>query len=374
MKVPFLDLTAAYQSQKAEIDQAVARVLERTDFILGESVAAFEREFAAYCEAPLAVGLASGLDAIKLGLRACGIGPGDEVICPAHTFIATLFGISAVGAVPKLVEVDDDSCNINPDLIEAAITPRTKAIIAVHLYGRPAEMDRIKEIAQRHQLLVLEDAAQAHGARYQGQRVGSFGRFAAFSLYPAKNLGAFGDGGVLVTGDAALAEKVSALRNYGCTVKYHHTEMGENSRLDTLHAAILRVKLKRLDETNHLRRLAADRYREKLSGIEGLRLPAHPQGADHVYHLFVVRTARRDALVAHLQKNGIGCVVHYPVPCHLQPCYKGLGYVEGDFPVTERICREALSLPLYPEISKQQIDAVVDVVRNFFKSPAIPAR
>jgi dTDP-3-amino-3,4,6-trideoxy-alpha-D-glucose transaminase len=370
MKVPFLDLKAAYQSQKAEIDQAIAGVLERTDFILGESVAAFETEFAAYCEAPHAVGLGSGLEAIKLGLRACGIGPGDEVICPAHTFIATLFGISGVGALPKLVEVDDDSCNINPDLIEAAITPRTKAIIVVHLYGRPAEMDRVHEIAQRHHLLVFEDAAQAHGARYHGKRVGSFGKFAAFSLYPAKNLGAFGDGGVLVTGDTDLAKKVSAYRNYGCTIKYHHTEMGENSRLDTLHAAICRVKLKQLDETNRLRQLVADQYREKLSGIEGLQLPAPPDGADHVYHLFVVRTARRDALVAHLQKNDIGCVVHYPVPCHLQPCYKNLGYVEGDFPVTERICREVLSLPLYPEISKQQIDAVVDVVRNFFKSSA----
>jgi dTDP-4-amino-4,6-dideoxygalactose transaminase len=368
MKVPFLDLTAAYHSQKEEIDQALARVLERSDFILGESVAAFEKEFAAYCEAPRAVGLGSGLEAIKLGLRACGIGPGDEVICPAHTFIATLFGISGVGARPRLVEVDDDSCNLNPDLIEAAITPRTKAILPVHLYGRPAEMDKILEIARRHDLLVCEDAAQAHGARHRGRRVGSFGRFAAFSLYPAKNLGAFGDGGLLVTGDAALADKVCALRNYGSTVKYHHVEMGENSRLDTLHAAICRVKLKRLDETNQLRRLAADRYREKLSGIEGLRLPTHPKNGDHVYHLFVVRTGRRDALVAHLQKNDIGCVIHYPVPCHLQPCYQALGYGEGDFPVTERICREVLSLPLYPEISEQQIDAVVDVVREFFKS------
>ncbi len=370
MKVPFLDLTAAYHSQKEEIDQALARVLERADFILGEAVPAFEKEFAAYCEAPWAVGLGSGLDAIKLGLRACGIGPGDEVICPAHTFIATLFGISAVGAVPKLVDVDDDSCNINPSLIEAAITPRTRAIMPVHLYGRPAEMDKIAEIARRHNLMVFEDAAQAHGARFQGKRVGSFGRFAAFSLYPAKNLGVFGDGGVLVTGEAELAEKVSAYRNYGCTVKYHHTEMGENSRLDTLHAAICRVKLKRLDETNRLRQAVAERYRKNLAGIEGLRLPAHPAGTDHVYHLFVVRTARRDALVEHLKKHEIGCVVHYPIPCHLQPCYQNLGYGEGDFPVTERICREVLSLPLYPEITAEQIDAVSNVVRDFFKSAA----
>jgi dTDP-3-amino-3,4,6-trideoxy-alpha-D-glucose transaminase len=367
MKVPFLDLKAAYHSQKAEIDAAIARVLEQTDFILGDSVAAFEREFAAYCETPSAVGLGSGLDAIKLGLRACGIGPGDEVICPAHTFIATLFGISAVDATPRLVEVEDESCNIDPSLIEAAITPRTKAIMPVHLYGRPADMQRIQKIAQQHNLLVLEDAAQAHGARYRGQRVGSFGKFAAFSLYPAKNLGVFGDGGILVTRDAELAKKVSALRNYGCTVKYHHTEMGENSRLDTLHAAICRVKLKQLDETNRLRQLVADRYREKLSGIDGLRLPAPPQNSDHVYHLFVVRTPRRDALFEHLTKNDIGCVIHYPIPCHLQPCYQNLGYTQGDFPITESICREALSLPLFPEMSKQQIDVVVQVVRNFFE-------
>ncbi|HUB68166.1 MAG TPA: DegT/DnrJ/EryC1/StrS family aminotransferase [Candidatus Methylacidiphilales bacterium] len=366
MKVPFVDLKAAYYSQKEEIDQAVAGVLERTDFILGESVAAFEKEFAAFCEAPRAVGVGSGLEAIKLGLRACGIGPGDEVICPAHTFIATLFGISGVGARPRLVDADDESCNINPELIEAAITPRTKAILPVHLYGRPAEMEKIMEIARRHGLLVGEDAAQAHGARYRGRRVGGFGRFAAFSLYPAKNLGAYGDGGLLVTGDAALADKVSALRNYGSAAKYHHIEMGENSRLDTLQAVICRVKLKRLDETNRLRQLAADLYREKLSDIEGLCLPAQPKNSDHVYHLFVVRTARRDKLVAHLQKNDIGCVVHYPIPCHLQPCYKDLGYAEGDFPVTERICREVLSLPLYPEISKPQVEAVAGVVRDFF--------
>ncbi len=366
MSVPFVDLKKGYQAHREEIDAAIRSVVENTDFILGKSVAAFEEEFAAYCGAEFAVGVGSGLEAIKLGLRAMGIGPGDEVICPGHTFIATMLGVTGVGATPVLVDVERGSFNIDPSKIEAAITPKTKAIFPVHLYGQTAEMSAVLKIAARHGLEVVEDASQAHGAKYGEQRVGTFGKFAAFSLYPAKNLGAYGDGGILVTDDAAIAAKVRAVRNYGSAVKYHHEEMGENSRLDTLHAAILRVKLKYLDEGNVGRRRAADWYREALADVKWLELPQVKAGRDHVYHLFVVRCDKRDALRDYLVAQNVGTVIHYPVPVHKQPCYARGGLrISGDLTVTEEVADRILSLPMFPEITRGQIDSVAQAVRSF---------
>ena len=366
MNVPFVDLKQGYQSHRQEIDAAIQGVVENTDFILGKSVASFEEEFAAYCGVKFGVGVGSGLEAIKLGLAACGIGAGDEIICPGHTFIATMLGVTAVGATPVLVDVERDSFNIDPEKVETAITPRTKGIMPVHLYGQPAEMGAVSDIAVRHGIEIYEDASQAHGAKYGAQRVGSFGKFAAFSLYPAKNLGAYGDGGILVTNDESLANRVKAMRNYGSTVKYQHDEMGENSRLDTLHAALLRVKLKHLDEANKGRKRAAAWYREALKGVNWLELPHEMPGRDHVYHLFVVRSDKRDALRDHLQAQGVGTVIHYPIPVHQQPCYaKGGLRIAGKLKVSEEVAGRILSLPMFPELSREQVEAVARAVRSF---------
>lgn len=363
MTVPFLDLRAPYLELKEEIDTAVARVTDSGWYLLGEELSAFEQEFAAYTGTRHCIGVGNGLDALRLCLEARGIGPGDEVIVPSNTYIATWLAVSQVGATLVAVEPDERTYNIDPARIEAAITPRTKAIIPVHLYGQPADMDPIMALAQQHGLFVLEDAAQAQGARYKGQPVGGLGDAAAWSFYPGKNLGAFGDGGAITTNDPKLAERLRMLRNYGSAVKYVHEVKGGNSRLDELQAAVLRVKLRHLEEWNARRTALADMYRRELRGV-GLVLPEILEGAQSVWHLFVVRSDKRDALRAELLAAGIQTLIHYPTPPHLQEAYRELGWREGQFPLSERIHQEALSLPIGPHMSAAQAEQVVDAVKR----------
>jgi dTDP-4-amino-4,6-dideoxygalactose transaminase len=365
MAVPFVDLKAQYASVKPEIDRAIQGVVDRCDFILGKDVSNFEEEFAHFCTAQHAIGVANGTDALRLGLFAAGIGPGDEVITAANTFIATTEAISQTGATFRLVDVDERIYNLNPSLLEEAITPRTRAVIPVHLYGQPADMDPILEIARRHDLLVFEDACQAHGARYKGRRAGSLGDLAAFSFYPAKNLGAYGDAGAVVTSDDNLAQRMHLLRNHGQKSKYEHTMEGYCSRLDTLQAAVLRVKLRYLDEWNARRRQAAGWYDERLAGLPLIR-PVVASDVEPVYHLYVIRTERRDALREYLSERGIGVGMHYPIPLPLTEAYQGLGFRSGQFPVTERAAQEILSLPMFAEMTEAQVDEVVGAIRSFF--------
>ena len=363
-QVPFLDLRAAYLELKEETDAAVARVLDSGGFILGKDVEAFEREFAEYLGVEHCLGVSSGLDALHLALRALGSGPGDEVLVPNNTYIATWLAVSFTGALPVPVEPDECTYNIDPERIEAAVTERTKGIIPVHLYGQPADMDPILEIARRHNLWVLEDAAQGHGACYKGKRVGGLGDIAAWSFYPGKNLGAFGDGGAVTTNNGELADRVRVLRNYGSRIKYYNEVRGFNSRLDTIQAAILRVKLHHLDEWNNRRRCIAAWYAGGLKDT-GLVLPYIPEWAEPVYHLFVVRSQQRDGLQQHLKDLGIGTLIHYPVPPHLQEAYRDLGLGEGSQPISERLHREVLSLPMGPHLSEDQAAAVIQAVRAF---------
>lgn len=363
MSVPFLDLKAINLSQADELEAAFKRVLHSGWYILGAETAAFEASFASYCGNTHGIGVANGLDALFLILKAYGIGPGDEVIVPSNTFIATWLAVSDCGATPIPVEPTADGFNIDPARVEAAITPRTKAILAVHLYGQPADMDPLKALAVRHGLKLIEDAAQAHGARYRGGVTGQLGDAAAFSFYPGKNLGALGDGGAVTTGDDALAERIRTLRNYGSKVKYYNEVPGYNSRLDELQSALLAVKLPRLDGDNARRRVIAAIYQRELAGIAGLTLPLVPEWAEPVWHLYVVRHAARDALTKALAEQGIGTIVHYPVPPHLQPAYAGLGYKEGDFPLAEAIHREVLSLPIAPNMTEEQALQVTAAVR-----------
>ncbi len=364
MAIPLVDLKAQYRSIGDEVNGAIQRVIDNTSFILGEEVSSFEDRFAAFCRTEYAVGTSSGTSALHLALLACGVGPGDEVITVPHTFTATGEAIIHAGAMPVFVDVDLDSYNIAPDQIEAAITEKTKAILPVHLYGRPAEMDPIMAIAERHKLAVIEDAAQAHGAEYRGRSVGSIGHAACFSFYPGKNLGAYGDGGAVVTNDEQIAEKVRLLRNHGRREKYEHITVGYGYRLDALQAAILKLKLGHLNEWNEQRRANADTYRELLQGLD-LVLPRNSQHLKSVYHLFVVRNPRRDALLEHLRSNEIFAGVHYPIPLHLHPAYRHLGYQRGDFPDAEQAAREVLSLPMYPELSPAQMARVARGVRAF---------
>jgi dTDP-4-amino-4,6-dideoxygalactose transaminase len=338
--------------------------MERADFVLGKDVVRLEEEFATFCGTHYAVGVGSGLSALKLSLRAFGIGPGDEVIIPAHTFVATAAAVTFAGALPILVDVDPTTYNIDVAQIEAAITPRTRAIIPVHLYGLPAEMDTILDLADKHGLVVIEDACQAHGAHYKGRRVGSLGHASAFSFYPTKNLGGCGDGGMLVTDDAQVAEQVRAMRNCGQKEKYRHELPPFNHRLDTLQAAILRVKLRYLEGWNEARRQNGALYTELLTG-SGVTTPVEAPDSAHVYHLYVVRTPQRDALQAHLREQGIGTAIHYPIPIHLQPCYAENGFRRGQFPVTEHLCDEILSLPMFPEMTAEQVQYVSTQVIKF---------
>ena len=342
-------------------------MLHKCDFILGNAVTEFESEFAAFVGARQAIGVGSGLDALRLALETAGVRPGDEVILPANTFIATALAVSAIGAKPVLVDVDEATMNINPALIEPALTPRTRAILPVHLYGQPAEIVAIGEIAARHKLTVIEDACQSHGAKFNGQITGTFGVAGCFSFYPAKNLGACGDGGIITTNDDAFAAQARLLRNSGQSRKYVHVVQGMNTRLDTLQAAILRIKLRHLATWNDLRQQHANRYSQQLAEISGLRLPALAPNRTHVFHLYVIRTPRRDALQQYLADRGIQSGIHYPTPIHLQPAYTSLGWGPGSFPVTEHIANEILSLPMFAELTDTQIDYVSSGVRDFFK-------
>ena len=365
MKVPFLDVKAAYLELQAEMDAACRRVMESGWYLLGQEGEAFEAEFAAYCGAKHCVGVANGLDALHLILRAMGIGAGDEVIVPSNTYIATWLAVSYAGATPVPVEPDERTFNLDPQRIEAAITSRTRAILPVHLYGQTADMEPINELASRYGLRVIEDAAQAHGARYKGRRAGSLADAAGFSFYPGKNLGALGDGGAVVTDDAALADAVRVLRNYGSRQKYYNETRGYNSRLDELQAALLRVKLSRLDEWNARRQEVATAYLQQLEGVADLVLPFVPQWAEPVWHLFVVRHTERERLQEHLSAGGTGTLIHYPRPPHLQAAYADLGYGQGDFPLAERMADEVLSLPLGPHLSADAVDYVVQQLSSF---------
>jgi dTDP-4-amino-4,6-dideoxygalactose transaminase len=363
-QVPFVDLSAQYRTIAAEIDETIARVIHDADYILGRDVRLFEGEFAAFCGAQCAVAVDSGTSALELALRAYDIGPGDEVITAANSFIASALAISHAGATPVLVDVDPCTYTIDAAAIEKAITPRTKAILPIHLYGHPAHMDAIAELAARHGLVVIEDACQAHGARYKGKRAGSLGHAAAFSFYPGKNLGAYGDGGAVVTNDRNIAKRVEMLRNYGQKEKYHHEFRGYNRRLDTLQAAVLRVKLKYLEKWNAARRSNAELYHKFLEG-SGVMTPGEAGGAESVWHLYVIRTEHRDVLREHLVSRGISAGIHYPIPIHLQPAYRDRGYQRGEFPVTEAYAQRILSLPMYAELTPELIHYVAQSIATF---------
>ena len=364
MSVHFLDLRSAYLEIKNEVDSAVSRVLRSGQYILGPEVDAFESEFSTYCGANHAIGVANGLDALLLALRAMNVGPGDEVIVPSNTFIATWLAVSLCGATPVPVEPDEKTCNIDPSLIEQAITPRTKVILPVHLYGQPADLDAILVIARKHGLRVLEDAAQAHGASYKARRIGSHGDAATWSFYPSKNLGAMGDGGAVTTNDETLARKIRILRNYGSQKKYVNETLGVNSRLDPIQAALLRVKLNHLDTWNARRKALASLYLDRLNGI-GLCLPEVISGCEPVWHLFVIRTERRDDLQLALERRGIETGIHYPIPPHLQQAYSASGYYAGSFPRAERIARTCLSLPMGPQLSQADAELACDAIRSW---------
>lgn len=364
MRVPFLDLGAASAELDEQLSEALLRVLRSGWYVLGTEVEAFERAWASYVGVQHCVGVANGLDALHLALRAMDVGAGDEVIVPSNTYIATWLAVTHTGATPVPVEPDPTTYNLDPGLIEAAITRRTRVILPVHLYGQAADMEPIVDVAHRHGLSVLEDAAQAHGARDRGRRAGSLGDAAAWSFYPGKNLGALGDAGAVTTDDAAMADRLRALRNYGSTRKYINDVIGWNSRLDEVQAAVLTAKLSVLDAWNDRRRTVAGRYLEGLAGTD-LVLPTVPDRAEPVWHLFVVRTPERDALVRHLADAGIGTLIHYPVPPHLQRAYARLGLGEGAFPVSEAIHREVVSLPMSPHLTDAQVDAVIDAVVAF---------
>jgi dTDP-4-amino-4,6-dideoxygalactose transaminase len=363
--IPFVDLGRQYATIRDEVHAAIDGVLTRGDFILGKGVADFEEAFAAKSGAAFGIGVDSGTSALELALRAYGIGPGDEVITQANSFIATALAISHSGATPVLVDADPETYMIPPKLIRRAITPKTKAIMPVHLYGHPADMDAIMAIATEHDLIVIEDASQAHTATYRGQPVGSIGHAGAFSLYPAKNLGAYGDAGIIVTNDPEVAERLRLLRNYGSVKKYYHDTDGFNRRMDTMQAEVLSVKLRYLDEWTTARRSHAARYSELLSDLgAAVKIPSSEVWADPVYHLYVIEVDDRDGLQQALSERGIGTVIHYPVPIHQQKAYAALGHVEGDFPVTDAAARRVLSLPMFAEITDDEIVAVVEAVRE----------
>lgn len=364
--VPYLDLKAQLKPLRAEIDAAIARTIDNCTFCLGPDTAQFEKDFAKFCGAEHALGFNSGTSALHVAMLLLGVGPGDEVITTPYTFVATCWAISYVGAKPVFVDIDDATFNLDPKLLEKAITPRTKAVMPVHIYGQPFDIDPVLEICRRHKLPVVEDAAQAHGAKYKGRTIGTFGEISCFSFYPAKNLGACGEGGALVTNNAEFARRARALREHGSTVRYHHDEIGYNYRMEGIQGAVLGVKLKYLEKWTEGRRRVVKRYNELLADTP-LRLPHQADYAESAWHLYTVRHARRDELKKFLDAQGIGNAVHYPMPLHLQKCYANLGHKPGDFPVAEKAARECLSLPLYPELTDAQIQRVAAVVHKFFK-------
>ncbi len=363
--VPYLDLPAQMRPIRKEIDAAIARTLDNCSFCLGPDVVQFEKDFARYCGAEHCIAFNSGTSALHIALRLLDIKPGDEVISTPCTFVATSWAISYVGATPVYVDIDDATFNIDPALVEAAITPRTKAILPVHLYGHPVDLDPLLAIARKHNLPLVEDTAQAHAAKYHGKMVGTFGAMSCFSFYPGKNLGAYGEGGALVTNNADYAKRARSLREHGSTQRYYHDEVGYNYRMEGIQGAVLGVKLKHLDEWTRERRRVARRYHELLAGTP-LQLPKEAPWAESAYHLYVVRHPQRDALKKHLEENKVGCALHYPLPLHLQKCYANLGYKEGSFPVAEKAARECLSLPIYPEMTDSQIQRVASVIKEFF--------
>lgn len=364
--IPAFDLSLQYKQLKSEIGAALNSVLDGGEFILGPAVKNLEKSLAAYCECSHAVGVASGTDALRVGMAALGIGPGDEVITTAFTFVATANTISHCGGKPVFIDVEPGSFNLNPALVEKAVTPRTKAILVVHLYGQPAGMDEILAIAKRRRLLVIEDCAQALGARYRARRVGSLGDIGCLSFYPTKNLGAYGDAGMVVTNRPEIAEKVDILRRQGSPKKYHADRLGFNSRLDSLQAAILNVKFSHLEAWNARRRAIASHYSRLLQGLP-LTTPVEVPDTVHVYHQYTIRTAQRDGLASHLQAAGIGTMIYYPVALHQQELYQSLGYAAGSLPVTEKLCREVVSLPMYPELTEVQVEEVAKAIAGFFK-------
>jgi dTDP-4-amino-4,6-dideoxygalactose transaminase len=363
-QIPLVDLKIQHRQIAEEVSQGFARVMEDTSFILGKEVGEFEQQFALFTGVKHCIGVANGTDAIELIVRAAGICPGDEVILPANTFIATALGVARAGATPVLVDSDPEHHFIDLNKIEAKIGKRTKALLPVHLFGQIAPMDGIAAIAEKHKLIVLEDAAQAQGARRNGKSAGAFGLAAATSFYPGKNLGAYGDAGGVLTNSDEIARKVKALRNYGSELKYHHPETGFNSRLDTLQAVVLSAKLKRLAGWNEARRQAARRYDELLNDVHGVTLPATLDGNEHIWHLYVVRVPRRDEVFKKLQDAGVGAGIHYPVPLHLQGALSHLGHKKGDFPVAEKAAQEILSLPMYADITADQQARVADALRR----------
>ena len=362
--IAFLDMKSVYAELKPELDAAYHRVMESGWYVLGKEVEAFEAEYAAFCGTKYCIGLGNGLEALELVLRGWDIGPGDEVIVPSNTYIATWLAVTAVGARVVPVEPTPAGPNIDPERLAAAITPRTKAIMPVHLYGEPADMDAIMAQARKHGLKVIEDVAQAQGSKVRGRRAGALGDAGAHSFFPTKNIGAFGDGGAVTTDDDTLADRLRALRNYGSKVKYVNIERGFNSRLDELQAAFLRVKLTHLDRWNEQRRGIAARYDDKLADIPGLELPRAPQWAEPVWHLYVVRTERRAELIKALEQKGIGTLVHYPIPPHLQQAYADLGQGKGTYPLAEKLADTVLSLPMGPHLKPEQVDEVAAAVRK----------
>jgi dTDP-4-amino-4,6-dideoxygalactose transaminase len=365
MHVPLLDLGAQCGSIRDEVVSALLQVLDSTAFAGGPFVADFEKEFASYCGCRFAAGVGNGTSALWLSLLALGVGAGDEVITVPNTFIATAEAITFCGATPVFVDVDPDTYTMDPELLESAVTPRTKAVIPVHLYGQPADMDPILAIAERHGLYVIEDACQAHGAEYKGRKAGSLGDAGCFSFYPGKNLGAYGEAGAVVTNNAELVQKIRILRDHGQTEKYKHAMIGWNDRMDGFQGAVLSVKLKHLDKWNNARRGHARLYNGLLEGVEHVMLPREAAYARHIYHVYAIRVPRRDEVLAALRERDIWCGIHYPIPIHLQKAYESLGYAKGSFPVAERCARECLSLPMYPELTAEQIESVASEIIAF---------
>jgi dTDP-4-amino-4,6-dideoxygalactose transaminase len=365
MKVPFLDLKVQYESIKGEINAAIQEVMNATAFAGGPFVEKFETEFARFCRTEQALGVSSGTSALWLALQALGIGPGDEVITTPNTFIATAEAISFCGATPVFVDIDGLTYNMDPGLLESAITPQTKALIPVHLFGQMADMDPIMEIARSHGLYVIEDACQAHGAEYNGRRAGSIGDLGCFSFYPGKNLGAYGEAGGVVTNRKDLADKIRMLRDHGQAKKYYHEVVGWNARMDGIQGAVLSVKLKHIDKWTGMRRQNAMLYNELLKDCEDVIIPAEMTGDRHVYHLYALRVAERDSLIGYLKERDIHCGIHYPIPLHMQEAYRFLGLNSGDFPIAEKSSAQFVSLPMYPELSREQIEFAVSEIKQF---------
>lgn len=372
MQVPFLDLKIQYKSIKNEVDPAIQNILDNTAFVLGKAVSDFETAFAKEHNVKHCLGVSSGTDGNHLALWALGIKPDDEVILPANTFIATAWGATLCGAKPVFVDCESDSYNIDPKKVEDAITKKTKVVVAVHLYGQPADLDPLREIAKRHKIFLVEDCAQSHFAEYKGKRIGGLSDSASFSFYPGKNLGAYGEGGAVTTGDDVVAKKVRMLRDHGAVQKYNHEMLGHNYRMEGIQGAVLGVKLKHLNKWTDGRRRVAKKYNELLKNLATITLPKEMNYAKHVYHLFVIQvndggSKRRDDLSKYLNDNGVSTGLHYPIPLHLQPCFKDLGYKMGDFPVTEKLAECGLSLPMYPELDDEQISYVTEQIISFYK-------